>query len=106
MTPDQHRLRAQAHIFKALAHPTRLLIVEQIANKEKCVCELTDIAGVDTSTVSKHLSVLKNAGIVTDEKRGNMVFYSLVMPCVLSFFSCLISSIEERAREQLRISTT
>jgi ArsR family transcriptional regulator len=104
MTADRQRLQAQADIFKALAHPTRLLIVEQIAEKERCVCELTEVAGVDTSTVSKHLSVLKNAGVVTDEKRGNMVFYSLAMPCVLSFFSCLKSSIEKRAREQLRFS--
>ncbi len=85
------RLKSQARILKALAHPTRLLLVEQLANKSRCVCELRDAAGLDMSTVSKHLSLLRNAGIVEDEKRGLNVFYSLKTPCVLNFFKCVES---------------
>ena len=66
-TKTQERLKAQAKVLKALAHPTRLLLVEELARKTRCVCELRDAAGLDISTVSKHLSLLRNAGIVEDE---------------------------------------
>ena len=82
------RYGARARILKAMAHPTRLFLVDQLAQGERCVCELTEMVGADTSTVSKHLSVLRDAGIVADEKRGLMVFYSLRVPCVLNVFRC------------------
>ncbi len=64
-------------IIKAFAHPTRLFIVDRLRETQFNVKELTELIGVDTSTVSKHLSVLKNAGIIKDEKKGNQVFYKL-----------------------------
>ncbi len=85
------RLKAQAKVLKALAHPTRLLLVQELAETPRCVCELRDAAGLDISTVSKHLALLRNAGIVEDEKRGLKVFYSLKTPCVLNFFKCVES---------------
>jgi len=96
----QVRLRARARILKAMAHPTRLFIVDELSRGERCVCELTAMIGADMSTVSKHLSVLKNAGIVNYEKRGSQVFYSLRVPCVLDFFSCVESVLQTTAREQ------
>jgi DNA-binding transcriptional ArsR family regulator len=83
------RLKSQARVLKALAHPTRLFFVEELAKGERCVCELTAMVGADISTVSKHLSLLKNAGIVDDEKRGLQVFYRLKTPCVMNFFRCV-----------------
>jgi DNA-binding transcriptional ArsR family regulator len=80
---------AKARIIKAMAHPTRLFIVDVLSHKEQCVCELTNMIGADTSTVSKHLSILKAAGIVEDEKRGLQVWYSLKVPCILNFFGCV-----------------
>ena len=97
------RLTYRANVFKALAHPSRLLIVEELAKGERCVCELTELVGADVSTVSKHLSVLRNAGIVVDEKRGAQVWYELRMPCVLSFFECVERSITTRAELQLEV---
>jgi len=91
----------RSQVFKALAHPARLFMVEQLAAGEKCVCELTAMLELDTSTVSKHLSVLRNAGVVSDQKRGLMVYYSIKMTCVLGFFSCIQKSLDEEAREQL-----
>ena len=85
----QTEYQARAKVMKALAHPTRLFIVDQVAEHEKCVCELTAMVGADISTVSKHLSVLKEAGIVSDEKRGLQVFYRLRVPCVLNVFGCI-----------------
>ena len=82
---------ARARVIKAMAHPTRLFMVEELSKGERCVCDLTEMVGADVSTVSKHLSLLKNAGIVEDDKRGTQVFYSLKVPCVLNFFTCVES---------------
>ncbi len=98
------RYGARARIMKALAHPTRLFIVDEISKRERSVGELTDVVGADISTVSKHLSLLKAAGIVIDEKRGTQVFYSLRVPCVLRFFDCVgavMQSLAEEEREAL-----
>ncbi len=76
-------------IFKALAHSVRFRIVEKLAEGELCVCHLLEMFEIDISTLSRHLSVLKNAGIVTDEKRGKNVFYRLKYPCILKVFDCL-----------------
>lgn len=88
------RFRARARVMKAMAHPTRLYIVDELARGERCVHELTEMVGADMSTVSKHLSVLRSVGIVRDEKRGSEVYYSLRMGCVLGFFDCLEDVLE------------
>jgi DNA-binding transcriptional ArsR family regulator len=90
---------AKTRIFKALAHPTRLFIVDELAERERCVQDLTEMVGADISTVSKHLSILKAAGIIEDEKRGTQVFYTLKVPCVLNFFSCVTDVQESVIRE-------
>jgi DNA-binding transcriptional ArsR family regulator len=95
------RFEARARILKALAHPSRLFLVDVLSRGERCVCELTEMVGADMSTVSKHLSVLKAAGIVADEKRGMQVFYTLKTPCVLRFFDC-VSEVMARTAEQQR----
>jgi ArsR family transcriptional regulator len=96
---------ARARIIKAMAHPTRLFIVDELSERERCVCELTDMVGVDISTVSKHLAVLKAAGIVLDEKRGAQVFYSLRVPCVLNFFDCVGAVMKSLAEEEREASS-
>ena len=93
------QLDARARVMKALAHPTRLFIVDELSRGERCVCELTEKIGADVSTVSKHLSVLKSAGIVLDDKRGVQVFYRLRVPCILNFFGCVEAVLEEVSRE-------
>jgi len=92
-------LEARARVIKAMAHPTRLFIIEELEKEERCVCEVTEMVGADVSTVSKHLSVLKQAGIVLDDKRGNQVFYRLRVPCILNFFGCVESVLENQVRE-------
>lgn len=85
----QVKYKKQACILKALAHPTRLFIVNELARGERNVRELTNMIGVEMSTVSRHLSILRNAGILADDKRGLQVFYSLRVHCVLNFFECV-----------------
>ena len=96
---EKDRLQRRADVLKALAHPSRLIMVEELAKGERCVCELRELVGADMSTVSKHLAVLKKAGLVESDKRGLQVFYSLLSPCVLNFFTC-VESVIEAHREQ------
>ena len=98
----QTRLEARARIIKALGHPTRLFIVEELSRGERCVCELTAMIGADISTVSKHLANLKAVGIIRDEKRGAQVFYTLHAPCVLKFMACVETVISTSAKEQMK----
>ena len=103
-TQTQARFEARAAVIKAMAHPTRLFIVDQLSHGERCVCELTKMIGADMSTVSRHLAVLKGAGVVDDEKRGAQVFYKLRMPCILNFFECVESVIRAKAQAQLSLT--
>ncbi len=95
------KYRARADVIKALAHPTRLFIVDELSRGERCVCELTEMVGADISTVSKHLLILKKAGILADDKRGLQVWYRLQAPCVLDFFSCVETVLQTRSVQQL-----
>lgn len=91
--PTYQHYSLRAKVFKALGHPARLRFVEALSSEPLCVCELQKLAGSDMSTVSKHLAVLREAGVVIDEKRGNQVFYSLAMPCIRDFLHCVDSSL-------------
>jgi ArsR family transcriptional regulator len=99
----QTRLEARARIIKALAHPTRLFMVEELSQKERCVSELTEMIGSDISTVSKHLSVLKTAGIVQDQKKGSQSYYILRAPCILKFFDCIEEVLEANVKAHLEL---
>lgn len=98
------KYEARARIIKALGHASRLLMVDELSRGERCVCELRERVGADLSTVSKHLTVLKNAGIVEDDKRGVQVFYRLKVPCLLNFFGCVEAVLDNQAREAKRIA--
>ena len=91
-------MQARAEIFKALGHPARLSMIVALGRGARCVCELQELVGSDISTVSKHLTVLRSAGLVDSDKRGKQVFYSLRLPCTLGFLDCVDRALEERAR--------
>ncbi|HMA92311.1 MAG TPA: metalloregulator ArsR/SmtB family transcription factor [Polyangiaceae bacterium] len=88
--------RRQAQVLKALANESRLMIIERLSRGECAVGELTEIVGSDPSTVSKHLAVLRSHGIVRDRREGNVVYYTLMTPCVMNFFSCATQVMKER----------
>lgn len=102
---NQKRLQARARVIKAMAHPTRLFIIEELERGERCVCELQALIGADMSTVSKHLSILRNAGIIQDERRGVQIFYSLRVPCILNFFGCVEAVIKSNHKASLEIAS-
>ena len=91
---------ARARVAKALGHPSRLLMLDALAECEMCVCDLTELVGADQSTVSKHLAVLKQAGIVEDRKDGTMTFYSLKICCLQGFWECVESVLRDNLKEQ------
>lgn len=97
------RYEARAGILKAMAHPSRLLIIDELQKQERCVSELTEMIGADTSTVSKHLSVLKNAGLVTDEKRANCIYYTLRCACILDFIGCVEDVLAAKSEDHKKI---
>jgi ArsR family transcriptional regulator len=97
------RYKAQARVLKALAHPSRLLMVEELSRGERCVCELAELVGAEMPTVSRHLALLREAGIVEDEKRGVQVFYRLKTPCVMNFFQC-VAEVRSRTLESAAAS--
>ena len=90
MLYDKDEYRKEAAAFKALGYPARLWMVQQLANnQEHCVSDFVEALQVEYATVSKHLAVLRKAGILVDEKRGKHVFYRLGCACVTGFVSCL-----------------
>lgn len=101
LSRESYEYRAQ--IIKALAHPSRLIIIDALSEGEKCVCELQEIVQSDITTVSKHLSVLKSSGLICSRKQGLQVYYKLRLPCILNFFSC-VDAVIQRDLELRRAS--
>ena len=100
MIKTKAQYEARAQIAKALAHPTRLLLLDALLEKDLCVNEMTELVGADQSTVSKHLAVLKDAGFVEIEKKGSMNFYSIRCQCLDEFFGCIESVLRQKVRAQ------
>ncbi len=103
-TKIKAKYTARANIIKAMAHPTRLFIVDKLASKKYSVGELTDMIESDMSTVSKHLNILKSSGIIADQREGTKIYYKLKMPCVLSFFGCVETVLKETGQELIQLS--
>ena len=78
-----------AAIFKALGHPVRLRLAVMLLEGERCVCELHAGSERDISTISSHLNILKNSGVLTSEQRGKNIFYRLCCPCLGDLIRCL-----------------
>lgn len=93
---ERERLRLKADVFKAMGHPLRLGVIEFLQSGEKCVCEIVEEVGTEISNVSKHLSILKKSGIVSDRRDGLKIMYSLTMPCAVDFARCVESVVIRR----------
>jgi len=86
---EKQLAQARSNVMKALAHPTRIFMVSLLAREALSVTALTEAVEADVSTVSKHLSLLKQAGILINHKEGNRVLYSLICPCIMEFIHCI-----------------
>ena len=88
--------KLKAEVVKAVAHPTRLAVIDILRDGEHCVCKIAERIGSERSNISRHLSVMARAGVLTSRKDGLMVYYSLRTPCVLKFLSCIDEMLRER----------
>jgi DNA-binding transcriptional ArsR family regulator len=95
----------QAEIAKAIAHPLRIAILDFLKDKEQCVCDIAAHIGSEQSNVSRHLSVMVNAGVLEYRKEGLKVIYKLKMPCILDFFSCTTACLKQQVKENSRLLT-
>lgn len=102
---DRHKryIAEQAKIFKALGHPSRLLMVDAMRDGEKCVCDLQALVGDDMSTISRHLSVLREAGIVSTRKMGTNIYYTISLCCLNTFLACTGELVEKRVLSQMEM---
>jgi ArsR family transcriptional regulator, arsenate/arsenite/antimonite-responsive transcriptional repressor len=98
MKYEQAKVRAD--ILKALAHPVRVLIVNTLTDGDRCVCELNKLADIDQSNISRHLAMLKKAGIVSDRRDGMKVFYHLETPCISRAFECAVEVVKTETRRK------
>jgi ArsR family transcriptional regulator len=99
--PDIYEVRAR--ILKALAHPTRLFILDRLTEREYCVCELAGLIGADISTISKHLSMMKNAGVLKFRKEKNIIYYSIACDCVTHYLECVDGVIKSNIDQHKRL---
>ena len=94
------RLALKAEVFKAMGHPLRLGIIEFLQQGEMCVCDIVAHVGTEVSNVSKHLSILKKAGLLADRRDGLKIMYRLTMPCAIDFAHCVEGVVIKRLEEQ------
>ena len=100
ITPKKQLLfEKQAEIVKAIAHPLRIAVVDFLKDGRQCVCDIAGHVGSERSNVSRHLSVMVNAGVLGYRKEGLKVIYKLKTPCILDFFSCITTCLKQQAKE-------
>lgn len=89
-----------ARIFKALGDPTRVRLLSLIAateGGEACICDLTTPVGLSQPTVSHHMKLLVDAGLVTREQRGRWAFYAVVNDALQALSTSLLTSLEDHS---------
>ena len=99
----QQLFEKQARITKAIAHPLRNAIIDFHRYGPQCVCDIAAHVGSERSNVSRHLSVMVNAGVLESRKEGLKVIYALKTPCILEFFSCVTGVLRQQAKENQRL---
>jgi DNA-binding transcriptional ArsR family regulator len=93
----------QAEVAKAISHPLRIAIVNFLKDGEQCVCDIAEHIGSERSNVSRHLSVMLNAGLLEYRKEGLKVIYRLKTPCILDFFSCVSRVLKQQVKDNKRL---
>jgi ArsR family transcriptional regulator len=97
---NYRQAKIRAEILKAMAHPVRVLIVDVLTGGNHCVRDLNRLARINQSNVSRHLAILKKAGIVSDRRTGMKVFYHLETPCILKAFDCAAEVVHADSRRR------
>lgn len=95
---------ARAKILKALANPTRLMMVDELSRGDRCVNDLRPLAKVNQSAISRHLAQLKNAGIVVERRAGTRVIHHLECPCILQALDCTLGVMQSEVTRKVRVA--
>ncbi len=98
MTPEQATERAA--VLKALSHPSRVRIVDELSRGDRCGLDLVALLGGSQSVVSRHLAALRAVGIVSERKDGARVLYHLASPCILRALDCTMDVLVEAHERQ------
>lgn len=93
----------QADIAKAIAHPVRVAVMHFLADGEQCVCDIAGTVGTERTNLSKHLSVMTAAGVLTSRKDGLKVMYRVKTPCLLGFMDCIKECLKKQAEEHQQL---
>lgn len=97
---EQKKIYAMmAQVIAAAGHEIRLAILDYLRDGEKCVCDIADHVEANRSNVSRHLTVMLNAGLVCQRKDGLKMMYTLCTPCILNILPCVTGVIRKRAEE-------
>lgn len=92
--------KARAAILKALAHPTRVLMLDALSRGDRCVNDLRNLAAVSQPTITHHLERLKKAGLVTERRAGKRVIHHLACPCILEALDCTLGVLQSTEKRQ------
>jgi ArsR family transcriptional regulator len=96
-------LEKQSQIIKAIAHPVRIAVICFLKDGEQCVCDIARYVGSERSNVSRHLSVMVNAGVLEYRKQGLKVIYKLKTPCILDFLACVTGVLKKQVKDSQKL---
>ena len=104
MNADQKKMyKLMADVISAAGHEIRLAILDYLNDGEQCVCDIAYYVGANRSNVSRHLTVMLNAGLVAQRKDGLKMMYSLRTPCILNITKCVLGVLKQRTEETSEI---
>lgn len=90
--------------MKALSSPVRLMIVDELSRGELCICELQPLFKMNKSTLSRHVTALRNVGIVSGRRDGVRLMLKLETPCILKIFECTMGVMQAEAKRHIRLT--
>ena len=97
-------MKEMVKVFKAVADPNRIRILKMLQKKKMCVCELSAVLGITQPSVSRHLSMLRDAGLVRDERDSQWINYELCEEKVNKYAPIIMGHIRKWINEDPRIS--
>lgn len=96
MDKNRSEYQSEVGILKLLANEARLMMIDRLSKGDCSTQELIQMVGVDQSTVSRHLALLRSSGLIQYRREGSTMFYSLLVPCIRKFLTCITDVACER----------
>ena len=100
---DRKLYKAMAQVIAAAGHEIRLAILDYLKDGEQCVCDIAEHVGANRPNVSRHLTIMLNAGLVDQRKDGLRMMYSLRCACILDITCCVSTVLRRQAQDSRRL---